>query len=411
LGDNVLVVVQGVQLVIRCGPFRVRGLKAILKNSLDKIFSYTYEYNWIGGVRHMFNIQYTKISKLINFIRKEDVMKKTSFLLVVFIGVGLLLMGGLPVKESAAEAKIVIKAVTAWPVTHVGNDYYKKFIERVNDRAKGELEIKLIGGPEVVSVFDQLKAVSTGTVDMSHGSQDYYAGIVPEGSIPGLAKHKNQLKAFRESGIWETYVQAYLERGKVAFLGNLWIGMPFYIMTNKPVSKLDDVKGLKLRGVGGLGDVIFGELGVSAVKIASAETYEGLQRGVVDGALRNVVSLVEFKEYEVMKYIIYPSFYAAYGGVYMGEKKWDSIPKNLQTMIKEVMIETEVEANKYYEEMDKARLKEVQEKHGMKVIYLSDKDIAKLDEAHSSPAIKSWISNKAPKYGLPIYEKMLPYIK
>ncbi len=337
-------------------------------------------------------------------------MKKTILLSAVFVGVGLFLMG-FPPKESEAAPKIVIKAITAWPVTHVGNDYYKEFIKRVNDRAKGELEIKLLGGPEVVSVFDQLKAISTETIDMTHSCQDYYTGIVPEGSIPGLAKHKYELKAFRESGIWETYAQAYLERGKVAFLGNLWIGMPFYIMTSKPVSKLDDVRGLKLRGMGGLGDVLFGELGASVVKIASAETYEGLQRGVVDGAIRNVISLIEYKEYEVMKYVISPPVYAAYGGIYVGEKKWNSIPENLKTMIKEVMIATEVDANKYYDEMDKARLKEAQEKHGLKIIHLSNKDVAKLNESRSGPAVKDWIVKRAPKFGPPIYEKMLPYLK
>ena len=339
-------------------------------------------------------------------------MKKTAFSSVVLVWVGLLIMGGLLAKESEAAApKIVINAVTCWPVSAANNDYFKEYIKRINEKAKGELEIKLLGGPEVVAAFDQLKALSKGTVDMVHGAQPYFAGLVPEGTITDLAKPKFEVKAFRESGLWDLYVQAYLEKAGALFLGNAHIGMPFYIMTRKPVTKLEDIKGLKLRGFGGLGDVVMGGLGASIVRIASAETYEGLQRGVVDGAFRNTISLKEFKEYEVMKYILYPPIYAAYGGVWIGEKKFNALPKHLQTLLKEVMVVTEEEARKYYDEMDKANLKEVQEKHGMKVVQLSNSDIAKIGEIRSGATVKDWISQKAPKFGPPMYEKMVPYIK
>jgi len=336
-------------------------------------------------------------------------MRRAIFLLTL-LGVGLFFIG-LPAIESAAAPKIAVNAVTSWPISHVNNDYYKEFIKRVNGKAKGELEIKLLGGPEVVPVFDQLKAAAAGTVDMIHGDPNYYAGIIPEAGILTMARPKFLLQAIRESGVIDIYNQACLERGKVLFLGGSNIGMPFYIMTNKPVSKLEDIRGLKLRSIGGLGDVLLGELGASVVKIASAETYEGLQRGIVDGALRNTLSLIEFKEYEVMKYIVFPPIACPFGAIWVGEKKWNAIPKNLQTMIKEVAIETEAEAYKYYANMDEARLKEAQEKHGMKLVNLPDKDAAKFSGIRTGAAIKDWMYQKGPKFGPPIYEKVLPYLK
>jgi hypothetical protein len=53
----------------------------------------------------------------------------------------------------------------------------------------------------------------------------------------------------------------------------------------------------------------------------------------------------------------------------------------------------------------------VEEKHNMKIVYLSDKDIVKLNETRAGAAIKDWIYQKSPKFGPPIYEKMIPYIK
>lgn len=74
-------------------------------------------------------------------------MKKAIFLLTVF-WVGLSFIG-YPVKGEAVE-KIVIKSVTAWTTQNLSNKYYFKYCERVNEKAKGELEIKDLGGPEVI---------------------------------------------------------------------------------------------------------------------------------------------------------------------------------------------------------------------------------------------------------------------
>jgi TRAP-type C4-dicarboxylate transport system substrate-binding protein len=321
-------------------------------------------------------------------------------------------LSGLSATEGAAAGpKIELKAITTWVVSTSNNDHYKEFIKTVNEKAKGELGIKLIGGPEVVAPFDQLKALQKGVVDMVHGSQAYYAGMVPEGTITELCKPKLEVKAFRESGIWDDYVNAYLEKANARFLGNTHIGMPFYIMTAKPVTKLDDVRGMKLRGIGGLADVLLGELGASVVRISSPETYEGLQRGVVDGAIRNSISLVDLKEFEVMKYILYPPIYSAYGGVWISEEKWKTIPKHLQTIILDTIKKVEADAREYFDKMDKDNIKLVQEKHGMKLVQLSDKDVARVGEIRSGAAIKDWINKKAPKYGPSIYAKMAPYMK
>ena len=335
-------------------------------------------------------------------------MKRTIFLLGV-LGFALIVIG-LPFDKSEAAPPIVIKAVSAWPLTHVGNDFYKRFINRVNEKAKGELEIQLIGGPEVIPPPNLLKAAADGVIDMLHGDPNNWAGIVPEGAILGLIKEKQEIKALRESGVYDLLTQAYLERGKVFFLGETWL-VPFYIMTKKPVSKLEDIKGLKLRSLAGMMDVLLGELGASTVKISSAETYEGLQRGIVDGSLRNPVSLIEFKEYEVMKYIVTPAMATPPGCVFIGEGKWNTIPKNLQKMMSEVMMGVEVEALKYYYDMSNDRLKEAGEKHGMKMVHLSKEDAAKFYAIRTGAAPKEWYFKKAPQFGPPIYEKLSPYCK
>jgi hypothetical protein len=80
-------------------------------------------------------------------------------------------------------------------------------------------------------------------------------------------------------------------------------------------------------------------------------------------------------------------------------------------MMKATAIEAEADAYKYYTDMDRRLLKELVEKHGMKIVNIPDEEIKSYHESRAGEAAKRWIFEKAPKYGPPIYEKLLPYIK
>ena len=59
-----------------------------------------------------------------------------------------------------AADPVAIRAITAWPLDCNCVVQYKRYIEEVNKRGKGKVEIKLLGGPEVVKPFEQLQASS-----------------------------------------------------------------------------------------------------------------------------------------------------------------------------------------------------------------------------------------------------------
>src|SRR5438552_1311589 len=66
---------------------------------------------------------------------------------------------------SANAQEVEIKLITGFPLEGISGDKVygaKLFIERFNAKAKGRAHIRVIGGPEVVSPFDQLKALQTG---------------------------------------------------------------------------------------------------------------------------------------------------------------------------------------------------------------------------------------------------------
>jgi TRAP-type C4-dicarboxylate transport system substrate-binding protein len=93
------------------------------------------------------------------------------------VGLFLLVMEALP---PAAQAPVVLKAVTAWDKNQPFVDLYMEWIKRVNAKAGGKLRIDYVGGPEVYPSFEQLDPLKRGIIATVVTSTAYVAGALPE---------------------------------------------------------------------------------------------------------------------------------------------------------------------------------------------------------------------------------------
>jgi TRAP-type transport system periplasmic protein len=100
---------------------------------------------------------------------------------------------------------------------------------------------------------------------------------------------------------------------------------------NKPVRTLEDVKWLRLRGTGRLGDIVKA-LGAVPVPISTPDLYDSLKRSVIEGALIPMETLKGFKTGELLKYTTASwrvgSAYCFY--VLMNKNKWNSLPADVK---------------------------------------------------------------------------------
>jgi TRAP-type C4-dicarboxylate transport system substrate-binding protein len=106
---------------------------------------------------------------------------------------------------------IVLKAVTAFPKTHLNNDPVPAFVEDVNKRAQGKLRIDWLGGPEVFAAFDQITALKAGTVDMIlYYPFGYMKSLMPEADAKGLSELAEWEE--RKSGAFEVWTEIFEKR-------------------------------------------------------------------------------------------------------------------------------------------------------------------------------------------------------
>jgi len=117
-----------------------------------------------------------------------------------------------------------------------------------------------------------------------------------------------------------------------------WAFLPeVFLYTSFPITKLDDVKGKKMRLLGDEA-VIFGKLGVSAVSTPSAEIYQAMQRGVIDGFQHsNLVTDESMGFHEVAKYAYMgPTRQATDMYIhYVNNAAWAKLPDDLKLILVE----------------------------------------------------------------------------
>ena len=99
----------------------------------------------------------------------------------------------------------------------------------------------------------------------------------------------------------------------------------------KQVKTLEDLKGMKIRGTGRIGDIVKA-LGATPMPIETVDLYEALRRAVIDGTYTPLETLKGFKLGEVEKYASATwkvgSVFQFY--VVMNKRKWDSLPADVK---------------------------------------------------------------------------------
>jgi TRAP-type C4-dicarboxylate transport system substrate-binding protein len=132
--------------------------------------------------------------------------------------------------------------------------------------------------------------------------------------------------------------------------------------TKRPITKVEDLAGMKIRTGGGIAEEMARALGASAFVKPAPESYELLSSGVADGTFFPLESIISFKLGSVIKYAtLFPGgFYSSSFGFFMNEDRWNKLSKQDQDAIMSVSGEPlALLAGKAWDATDAAALEEM----------------------------------------------------
>jgi len=280
-------------------------------------------------------------------------------------------------EEEVGGEPIVLKSCSLFPTDNKLMIAYHMFVDSVNEKAKGELVLDWMGGPEVIEGFSQASAVQEGVLDMCYVFPLSYGGLVPIGE----ALQKSQIPPWemRENGAYD------LIRAEHEKVGLYWLGKEgqtgdyFVLYLNEKIENpRTDLAGLRC-GDGTIARHFMEALGITPVRIDYSEAYTALERGTVDGWAMTIVGNMGYGFHEVEKYVLDYKFLSADFSVLVNLDVWNSLPKHLQTLLDETKAEVEKGFDDGYSALADEEWQAMID-YGMEPIPISPEDAKWLDE-------------------------------
>lgn len=223
----------------------------------------------------------------------------------------------------------------AWGPAHALRPWAKK----VEDATKGRVKIDIYHNQTLAKGPDTWNAVKIGVADMGWCFHGYWPDMTPLSDVITLPTLPIKSAEKASEVLWKLYQKFPSIRNeyKDVHVVTLWASSPYFLITTKKqVKRIEDIKGMKIRVVGGPPTEQMKALGAVPILIPMPDTYLSLDKGVIDGMAAAWEPIHGFRLYESAKYYTILPLSAVYFSLSMNKQKWESLPKDIQDAITSV---------------------------------------------------------------------------
>jgi TRAP-type C4-dicarboxylate transport system substrate-binding protein len=226
--------------------------------------------------------------------------------------------------------------------------YIDVWAKKVEEATKGKVKITTFPAEALFKSKDAFDATIGGIADIAWSQLGNYPGQFKTTTVlelPFLSLDSGKIDGKQRSGgavnsriiqeLYDTLPEIQDEWKQVKLL-TIHCSDPFVLFTSKrQVKNINDLKGLKLRELAGTRTDMWKMLGAVPANVALPETYESVDKGVLDGVSLPWAAIATYKLYEVVKYWGVGTSSGEYF-MMMNLDKWNSLPADIQKAIMSV---------------------------------------------------------------------------
>jgi TRAP-type C4-dicarboxylate transport system substrate-binding protein len=304
-------------------------------------------------------------------------------------------------QAAKADGKIVWRADSIFAASHrLQTELLETWSAEIGRRSQGRLEIKwFTGGQLALGAANSLRVLQARSVDVVGLVYSAAAGDMPALSFPSLPMLFSErgpdgvAEMWRRTrGIWER------EFAKWDVVPLLYYMADEQIIYNsrRPVNKLDDLKGLKLRFYSREHAQFLQGLGASPTSVPYNEMVSAAQRGVIDGVITGGYTGVSFSLWDARQKFALVEVGLDYVPLIVGVsgKAWNELPADLQTIVRQVTEESQGRAAGIAKTIQGDSWKTL-EAHSVSLSRLSAADLAKA-RAAGQEIMEAWVNKAGP---------------
>ena len=280
---------------------------------------------------------------------------------------------------SMAQDK-TIKFATQNPKGHPIVLGMEKFKEVVESKSGGKIKVNLFPGGTLGSDQANVSAMQGGTLEMVSMNSGILNSQVKEFAIfdfPFMFPNEAVADAVVD-GAFGHKMHAKLQDKGLVGLGYYELGFRQITNSKRPITKVEDLEGLKLRVIPNPINVDWVKaLGANPTPLPFPEVYSALEQKAIDGQENPITVINANKFYEVQKHVVLSNHQYNPQSVLMSKKFWDG----LNAEQKKIITEATQASAKYQREQARgvvASALDNMKKNGMQVTQFSDAELAKL---------------------------------
>lgn len=265
---------------------------------------------------------------------------------------------GLGFHVTPAMAAEELKLATFVPNTHIiMAKVLTPWAEKIAKDSAGGLTVRMFPSMQLGGKPPELyRQMARGISDICFTLPGYTSGDFPMMAL-------TELPGMADSGtdgtrkIWANFDKFLGGEFKEAKVLALWNSDSAALMSkNKPIRRLEDLRGLKIRTPSAAQSAQLSALGATPIDMPANQIYNNLDRGVVDAAMIPMSAAIDFKLIEVARYF---TIEAPLGRsnflVAMNRARYERLPANLRKLIDATTgLELSLQGARTYDEQNDA---------------------------------------------------------
>ena len=260
-------------------------------------------------------------------------MKRSSVLKVLVIAMFLSVLI-VPFQGYAQEKVITLKVANWFPVAHKQTPLLESWGKDLEKRTNGRVKVNYYPAGTLVPAPQSYDAVTKGISDVGNHVLGYTVGRFPLTEVLDLplGYPNNTVPTKLANAFYTKFQPKEFNDVKI-----LWFHAqaPGIVHTKtKPITKLEDLKGMKMRTYGSNAKLM-SLLGGTPVAMPMTDVYDALSRGVAEGLMCAYEATEGFRFGDQLKYSTenYATSYSAVFAIVMNKDKWNSLPPDIQKII------------------------------------------------------------------------------
>lgn len=255
---------------------------------------------------------------------------------------------------ATAAEKVTLKLAHNLERSHVVHQAFEEMAKEVKQLSDGKMTIRIYPSSQMGSARETMELLQNGALDMTKGSAsdlESFDNVYAIYNLPFLFKDQAHFNKVVFGEVGKEIMDSTKEKGFFALSAYVAGTRSFY--AKKPITKPEDLKGLKIRVQASPTTIKMIELmGGSPTPISFGEVYTAMQQGVVDGAENNVPSWVQTRHIEIAKVFSEDEHASIPDFLVISTKTWDKLTPEQQQILAKAATDSQIYQQKLWDKID-----------------------------------------------------------